>query len=279
MKKNLMLIIKGFVFGIANIIPGVSGGTIALTLGVYEDFIYAISHLFKEFKNSLKFLLPFGIGAASAILLMSKSINYALINHPFATTLLFIVLIIGGIQLLTRNVKNNKIKPSYILLFLLSFIIVIAMSFGNTNVKEVTLTNPNILTYITLLIVGVVAAATMVIPGISGSFVLVLLGYYGPIVNTISNLTKLENLTTNISILLVFGIGVLLGIILVSKLIEYLFNKHKVKTYYAILGFILASIITLAATLTGVYMSTKEIIIGLILLIIGFIAGYKLGDE
>ena len=279
MKKNLMLIIKGFVFGIANIIPGVSGGTIALTLGVYEDFIYAISHLFKEFKNSLKFLLPFGIGAASAILLMSKAINYALIHHPFATTLLFIGLIIGGIPFLTRNVKNNKIKPSYILLFLLSFIIVIAMSFGNTNVKEVTLTNPNILTYITLLIVGVVAAATMVIPGISGSFVLVLLGYYGPIVNTISNLTKLENLTTNISILLVFGIGVLLGIILVSKLIEYLFNKHKVKTYYAILGFILASIITLAATLTGVYMSTKEIIIGLILLIIGFIAGYKLGDE
>ncbi len=277
--KNIMLIIKGFVFGIANIIPGVSGGTIALTMGVYEDLIASISHFFESPKKSIKFLLPFIVGAGLSILLISKLISYCLKAYPFATILFFVGLILGGIPLLTNKVRKQKIKPLYIILFILTFSLIIGMNFLNEGSKAVDLLNPTFLTYIVLFLVGIVGAATMVIPGLSGSFVLMLLGFYEPIVNTISNLTNFSILGHNLSILIPFGLGVLIGIILISKLIEYLFNKFELPTYYAILGFVIASVIVLASSLLGIYIKTVELVVGLVLFVLATMIGYKLGDE
>ncbi len=279
MKEFIILMIKGFFFGVANIIPGVSGGTLAITMGIYEDLIGAISHFFKNFKKNLQFLIPLGLGAVIAILLMSKVISYSLEKFPFPTTLFFIGLIVGGLPLLLKKVKGKKKTPINYALFLLTFGIIMIMTFLKGESAMVDLTSVNLLQLLLLFLVGVIAAATMVIPGVSGSFVLMLLGYYKPIVNTISKLTDFSLLGHNLLVLVPFGLGVLIGIVLIAKLIEYLFKKYEVPTYYAILGFIVASIIALGTTLIGTSITTLQVLIGLVLFVLSFGIGYKLGDE
>ena len=119
----------------------------------------------------------------------------------------------------------------------------------------------------------------MVIPGISGSFVLMLLGYYEPIVNTIKDLTNFSNLSHNLLILIPFGIGIVVGIVLVAKLIEYLLNRYPIKTYYGVLGFVLASLVAIIKPLIGLTPSVIEIVMAIVLVIVGGLIAYKLGDK
>lgn len=278
MKDKLLYVIKGFFFGVANIIPGVSGGTIAITMGIYEELIGSISGFLKNPKKSIMYLLPIGIGAVLSILLMSKVISFCLDKYPVPTNLFFIGLILGGIPLLTKKVKNEKIKPINILLFLLTFGIIMWMTFSGSTGSNLDFTNMNLFKMILLFIIGMVAAGCMVIPGISGSFVLMLLGAYKPIISTIGNLTNFSELGTNLSILIPFGLGVGVGIIVIAKILEFLFKKFEVSTYYAILGFIIASIIALVVGIIGVKASIIELLIGIVLFIAGSTIGYKLGE-
>ena len=279
MKNKLILMIKGFIFGIANIIPGVSGGTLAITLGIYEELIGTISHLFSNLKKNLSFVIPIGIGAVLSILTMSKLINYSLEKFPIPTTLFFIGLIVGGIPLIYKKIEKTKFKVSNISAFLITFFSIIVLTFLKNGLGEVNLSTLNPGLMLLIFIVGIIAAATMVIPGISGSFVLMLLGFYKPILNTISNITDFSILSHNIMILAPFGIGIIIGIILIAKLIEYLLKKHEIITYYAILGFILSSIISLFVGLFEYSFDIYQILVGTLLFIIGNIVGYKLGDE
>lgn len=277
--KNFVLFLKGFILGIANIIPGVSGGTLAITLGIYEDIISAISHFLTNFKKNIKFLLPIVIGAVISILALSKVINYSLDKAPVATTLFFIGLIVGGIPLIFKKVEGKKLNAKYIVAFILPFILVLTLTFLNSGNHNFNLTAVTPIKMLILLVVGIIASATMIIPGISGSFVLMLLGFYKPIVNTLSNLTDFSILGHNLAILIPFGIGVLIGIVLIAKLIEYLLNKHETVTYYMVLGFIIASIASLIIGLFSYNVSALEIVVGVIMLMIGALVGYKLGDK
>ena len=123
----------------------------------------------------------------------------------------------------------------------------------------------------------------MVIPGISGSLMLMLLGYYYPIVRTISDLVKFNNIFSNIMVLGVFGIGVLVGVVLISKLLEMLFKKFKTKTYFGVLGFIFASIIAIPISTClergDLNTTIPNVIISIIFLIAGSIVSYKLGEK
>ena len=287
MKKNIMLVIKGFIMGIANIIPGVSGGTLALILGIYEEFIGAISHLFSNLKKNICFLIPIAIGMVLAILSLSHVIDYSYKHFPIPTWLFFVGLVLGGIPMLLNKVKGKKEtkKISSYIIFLLTFALVIVMAcsdliFGDG--LKVSFNNMNLISSILLFLVGVVAAATMVIPGVSGSLVLMLLGYYYPVIAVIKEFTKFKNLGENIIILGIFGIGILVGIVLISKLIEFLFKKYEVKTYFGVLGFIVASVIAipLSTLLEGsLVFSIPQILIGLIFATLGIGISYKLGGE
>ena len=279
MKNNIMLIVKGFILGIANIIPGVSGGTLAITLGIYEELINTISHIFSNFKKNLKFLIPIGIGAVLSVLLMSKLVTYSLDKFPIPTTLFFIGLIVGGIPLIFNKVKGKKKETKNMIGFLIPFVLVIIMAFMKDPSNVVNLNSINPVMFLILFIVGVIAAATMVIPGVSGSFVLMLIGFYKPIMSTISKLTDFSLLGHNISVLLPFGIGIIIGIIGVAKLIEYLLSKHELLTYHIILGFITASIISLFMSLSTYNFNIGQILVGIVLFIVGTVVGYKLGDE
>ena len=108
--ESLILVIKGFIMGIANIIPGVSGGTLALTLGIYEKFIGAISHFFEKFKENLRFLVPIFIGMGLSIVSMSSVISASFEHYPIPTTLFFMGLVLGGIPMLMGFVKDKKEK-------------------------------------------------------------------------------------------------------------------------------------------------------------------------
>lgn len=277
MKEKLILAIKGFLIGVANIIPGVSGGTLAITLGIYEKLIGAISHFLKNLKENIKFIIPIGIGAVLSILLLSRVISFCLDKYTLATILFFIGLILGGIPLLNKKIKGHYKNVSNIIIFLLSFGFVVALSILKGE-NVVSFENMQVINYIMLFLVGVVAAATMIIPGVSGSFVLMLLGYYKPIVDTIGDLTKFNNIWQDMMILVPFGIGVLVGIVAISKLLEFLFKKYEVKTYFGVMGFIMASIITIFTGAEGLVFSVPQLLIGLILLGIGFVVAYKLGE-
>lgn len=274
-----MLAVKGFILGIANIIPGVSGGTLAITLGIYEELINTISHIFSNLKKSLSFIIPIGIGAVISVLAMSKLINYSLGKFPIPTTLFFIGLIVGGLPLIYKKVSNQKMQLSHMMAFLITFSFIIILTFLKSGIGAVDLTNLNLGIIFLLFIVGIISAATMVIPGISGSFVLMLLGFYKPILETISNITNFELLTHNLLVLLPFGLGIIIGIILIAKLIEYLLKKHEVITYYAILGFIISSVISLFVGLFEHNFNIPQLLVGTLLFIVGNIVGYKLGDE
>lgn len=287
MKDNLVLVVKGFIMGIANIIPGVSGGTLALILGIYEDFIGAISHFFSNFKKNICFLAPIAIGILLAIASFSRVIDYSYKHYPIPTSLFFVGLVIGGIPMLYSKVKGKKEvkQASSYLIFLLTFALVIFMACSSLIFGEglkVSLSNMGFVNYLLLFLVGVIAAATMVIPGVSGSLVLMLLGYYYPVIAVIKEFTSLKNIGSNILILGVFGIGVLLGIVLISKLIEFLFNKYEAKTYFGVLGFIIASIIAIpisAMLNIKVSFDIIQILIGIIFLVFGYTISYKLGEK
>lgn len=277
--KNLILIIKGIIIALANIIPGVSGGTLMITLGVYEQIIDIISHPFKNLKNNWKFILFIGIGAVAGVLGFSKLISYCLDKFPLATPLFFIGLIIGGIPLLFRKGKvKDNIKISNIIICLITFGIVLLFTFLNSGNNVVTITT-DIKGIVLLFLVGMVSASSMIIPGISGSFMLMLLGYYKPIIDTVSNLTKFNNLWDNLKILIPFGFGIVFGIVLVAKLIEYLLKKYEVKTYFGVIGFVLASIIAIIVPLFKVSFNVIELIVGIILLVLGSLATFKISNN
>ena len=285
--KNIILIIKGFFMGIANVIPGVSGGTIAIILGIYEEFISRISNLFKDLKKNLLFLIPIGIGMGLAIVTTSKLVSYSYNKFPLPTILFFVGLVFGGIPMLIQNVKGKKEskKISNYIIAAITFLLVIFMAsykFIFSINSEVNFASIDILGYVLLFIVGIVAAATMVIPGISGSLVLMILGYYYPVIDTINALFK-ENFIHNVSILAIFGIGVVVGILLISKLLEMLFKKYNVKTYFGVLGFVFASIVAIPLSacieLESIPIDLVQIISGIVVLILGTIISYKLGDK
>lgn len=277
MKNNVLLVIKGFFVGIANIIPGVSGGTLAITLGIYEELIEAISHFFKKIKSNIKFLIPIGIGAFTAIVIGSRIIEISLEKYTLPTILFFTGLILGGMPMLFGKIKKN-IKPSYALIFLATFALVIGVMFLKTG-NDVVLVDLNAWGYFKLFLVGMIAAATMIIPGISGSFMLMVMGYYEPIINVINEFTSFNNLWNNFWILMPFGIGVLLGIIVIAKIIEFLFQKFEVPTYFGIIGFVLASLIGIFTSAGNLVFTPTFIIVGIILMVLGFVIAYKLGDD
>ena len=288
MLEKFILVIKGFIMGIANIIPGVSGGTLAIILGIYENFIGAISHFFSNFKENIRFLIPIVIGIGLAIITMSSVIDYSYKNFPIPTTLFFVGLVIGGIPLLYGKVKDNKEEkknPINYLIMTTTFALVIFMALADKVFSisgEVVLSNLDFGGYILLFLVGMIAAATMVIPGVSGSLVLMLLGYYYPIIALIKEIVSFNNLFANIVVAFVFGVGVLVGIVLISKLIEFLFKKYEINTYYGVLGFIFASIIAIpitSFTSVAVTFDVLQLIIGVLVSMIGFVIAYKLGEK
>lgn len=248
-KIGLINFIKGFILGIANVIPGVSGGTMAVSMGLYELILSSIGNFFKDIKGNFIKLLPIILGILVAIVSTSKLVTYALTNYKAQTLCLFIGLIFGGVSLIMRKIKGKGSKTNYLIFFVI-FFFVISLNFLKTGLIEISFTNMGIIDYLLLLLMGFIASSAMVIPGISGSFILMVLGYYDKIIYTISTITNFSKLGSNLLILVPFGIGVIIGIVFMAKLITNLIKKYETKTYFAIMGFVLSSVVVLLLQLT-----------------------------
>lgn len=282
MKEKLILFIKGIVLGVAFVIPGVSGGTLAVLMGIYEELIEAASNFYKsiaDFKKYIMYLLPIGLGVVFSVAVFAKVIKFGLDKAPIITILIFLGMIIGGIPALVRNVKGTKINLKDMTLMLVGLIIVISMLIFHKSNSNVVLTNMSITGYITLFLVGAIAAVTMVVPGISGSFTLMLIGYYEPILNLVNDITSFKNLGPNLILIFTFMLGVFIGIIFISKIIEWCLKHYKRETYYAIIGFVLSSIISVIYEVSKFPFNLTHLIIGIVLLVINTVLVYKVFDE
>ncbi len=275
-KDKIVLGIKGFLIGLANIIPGVSGGTMAVSFGIYEEIIEIASNIFKNFKKNMAFILPIGIGTVIAIALLSNVITICLDKYQVATPLLFVGLILGGLPAIVKNIGKKITKPTNLIVFSITILFMLFIYLGIKDAKDVDFTNVDAIGYIILFIVGAIAAITMVVPGISGSFVLMLIGYYKPIVKTVSDLTHFNNVIYNLCILIPFVFGVLFGIVSVSKLIKYCLKKYPEQTYSSIVAFVLSSVVLIIYPLLNVSASITELIVGIVLLLMGSILTYKM---
>ena len=282
MKEKLILFIKGVVLGVAFVIPGVSGGTLAVLMGIYEELIEAASNFYKsiaDFKKYFMYLLPIGLGVVFSVAVFAKLIKFGLDKAPIITILIFLGMIIGGIPALVRNVKGTKINLKDMTLMLVGLIIVISMLIFHKSNSNVVLTNMSIGGYFTLLLVGAIAAVTMVVPGISGSFTLMLIGYYEPVLNLVNDITSFKNLGSNLILMGTFMLGVFIGIIFISKIIEWCLKHYKRETYYAIIGFVLSSIISVIYEVSKFPFNLTHLIIGIVLLVINTVLVYKVFDE
>lgn len=277
-------LLKGVVIGIANIIPGVSGGTMAVSMGIYDKLIHCVTHLFKEFKESIKFLLPILVGAAIALVGLSFVIEAAFEKFPLPTNLLFIGLIVGGLPAVCRKVKGNKVKFGHIIAFAVFFAIVVGLAaMGEVEGAQADLTL-SMGTVIKIFLIGILASATMVIPGVSGSMMLLLLGYYNPIISTISAFITalvsfdMAGILQGMGILVPMGIGIIIGIFGIAKIIEIIFEKFPLYAYWSIIGLIVASPIAILLMSNMGTITAGAVIAAVIALIAGFFVAMKLGE-
>jgi len=278
-------IIKGMMIGIANIMPGVSGGTLAVSMGIYDKLIHCITHILSEFKESMKFLLPIFAGAGIALVALTFVIEALFQYYPIPTNLLFIGLIVGGLPPVVTKVKSHKLSFGHILAGLLLFALVVGMAMmGDNGNRQVTL-NLGIVPMIKLVLVGIIAATTMIIPGVSGSMVLLILGYYQPIIQQITAFCTavitldMAGILHGIAILLPFGIGVLIGILGIAKIIEIIFEKYPVYAYCAIIGLIAASPIAILVCSNFAGFSVSVLLISIVTFAAGFGIAIKIGDK
>ena len=217
----LTLLLKGFIIGIAKIIPGVSGALIAISFGIYEKAIKAISNFFENPINNFLFLFPIGLGVLLSISLTSGLILYFINNYYFPTILLFIGLIMGGIPSLIDNINIKKVKFIHILILILSFSTVFLIFLVNGQHFFVETSN-ELINFLLFFIIGFIDALTMIIPGISGTAVMMILGCYNLLLNFLSSLTSVAAIFTNIFKVIPYLLGIVLCVIILSKVMTYL---------------------------------------------------------
>ena len=261
MRAYLSYFIKGMAIGIANAIPGVSGGTIAFVLGIYEKLTSSISSLpmdliklrWKEVAESLKVLIPVFLGAVISIFLFFHILTFSFANYPIPTKIFFVGLVIGSFPFVTKTVEKYDLKV-FFAFFLGAFIMSIFVYFDintpeiNKTVGESVSSDFSVIYGIKLFFCGIAAAVAMVIPGISGSLLLLILGEYENVSYFVSNMTSNFNY---IYPLIFLGIGIVIGIFAISKLITILIQKYRAIVFGFVLGILIVSFLSLWPNITS----------------------------
>lgn len=238
--KNLTVSAKGFAMGAANVIPGVSGGTIALLTGIFTELIDSLNALlsptpwklllkgkFKDFWGAVHgtFLLWLALGVLVSIFSLAKLMTWLLAHHPVQTWAFFFGLIIVSAAYMLADIKGWKLRDALFLAAGIGLGVVIC-TLSPTETTDARWF---------LALCGAIAICTMILPGISGSFILVILGKYDCIMEAISSL--------NIPVLLVFGIGCVLGILAFSKFLHWLLDRYERPTLLVLIGFTLGALV------------------------------------
>ena len=268
-------ILRGAVIGVSNIIPGVSGGTMAVSMGIYDRVIYAVNNLFKQFKKNSRDLLPIIIGVLVGLfafaalignLLGTKSSEIPMTRLP--TNFAFIGLILGGLPAIYKRVNMKSARIPGVILFLIFLALVVVLPLLNP--PEARTVDHSIGTILLMIPLGAIASSTMVVPGISGSMILMLLGYYNPVINAMNDLRGGD--WSSLAILAPYAIGLLVGIVFIAKLMNFLLKKHAALTFCAIFGLVIGSPVALLMQNRECFQiaTTGNWIISIVCLVIGF---------
>lgn len=281
MKKKVSTALKdgitGAAIGTAIIVPGVSGGTIALISGAYKKITKAAEALLsKNFWKNFLILLPYLLGAIVSLAVLIKPFKMAFDYCLFSIICLFAGLIIGSIPGVFDEIKGEKsTKFNYFQLGIgaVAAILVGVLSFLTKSNEIITALFAEVPFYLYFIIfaVGMIGATGLVIPGFSGSMLLLVIGFYKPILSLIS----LDNLWINVSLIFTFAVGLLIGVILLSKLMNFLLENHKRGTMHVVIGFICGSVVAIFVNpemfnyISSPSFGLLDYILGPILLILG----------
>lgn len=269
--KFLLNIIYGMIVGIANIIPGVSGGTMAVILNIYDELISSFTGLRKHFKKSILYLLPIVIGAVAGVFGFSKLLEFLLNDYPMPTNFFFIGLIVGGLPLVFRKAMETKFKPVSVIPFIIFLGIMIALAFINTGSSETAgiITTLDFGTVVYMILGSALAAMCMIIPGVSGSMIMMIIGLYNTVLTSISNL--------NIVMLIPVAVGIIIGIVGGAKLIDICIKKFPQATFFAIMGLMIGSLLSVYNNSGFVF--NVQGIIAIFTFIAGFLISFAFGSE
>ncbi|MBD5130702.1 MAG: DUF368 domain-containing protein [Ruminococcaceae bacterium] len=236
--EYLRYFLCGLVFGTANVIPGVSGGTMLVVFGIFDRLTESVSGIKKIFQN-FWFLLTFALGAGGGIILSAFVISSLFENFGVQTNMFFIGLILGGVPLIYKfGTEEKKAKPSCVVPFIIAMAVVIGLTvLEKLDVFKLApdvVTGFDLVISLKLVVCAAIAAVTMIIPGISGSFVMMLLGVYETIIGAIKDM--------NFFVIIPFAIGAVIGIIGGARLISMLIKKNKLMVYSALMGLVIGSV-------------------------------------
>lgn len=260
--KFLSDFIKGIIIGIGAVAPGVSGGSFAVMLGVYDKLTDAIANIFHNLINKIKTLFPLGIGVCFGVLGFSRVMKYLFEYHESQVKFLFIGLMLGTLPYVFKEANKKGFKRTYILPCIIAFsITVLFMILENSFIDIIPESSPSL---IALIIYGVIIGFGTIVPGVSSSFILMYIGAYEMLLDGIVSI--------DLMVIIPVGVGFGLSILLFANIINFLFKKAYGYTYYTILGFVMGSIISIAPPLD----ISMEFLLGIIISIIGCIVSYKL---
>ena len=267
--------VKGIAIGVSMIIPGLSGGTLAVLMNIYDKILEAITGIFKHFKESLLLLLPLVIGAVIGFVGLVFPINYGLAHFPLIIVSLFVGFIIGGLPSIYKKVQGKENWIS-ILIGLIALGITISLCFIKTN-DSIDIRNLNVGTWFYLFLSGIIASIALVAPGISGSMTLMVLGVYVHLMEVLKEILSFTNLWNNSMILLPLALGLIIGFIFMSFFMKYMLKNHETSTYFALIGFIIGSIVSIYyLTITDEQYPVKfdalNIILSIVVLILGVVS-------
>ena len=238
--KRFEITFKGFIIGSSMTVPGVSGGTMAILLGIYDKLISSISHFTKDLKNNLLFLLKFGIGSVLGICSLALLFDKVLFHYDitaFPISFLFLGVVIGGIPALYKKAKPEQMTPGItvkmLFLILLGLGLVLGIGFLPEGLFTPT-TEFNVSNLIVWLVTGLIIAIALILPGISTSHMLLVLGMLETTYAAISDL--------QIGFLMILVISTLIGVVLITRPLEWVMNRFPVPTYCVIIGFVIGSL-------------------------------------
>lgn len=266
--------LSGIVIGLAFIIPGVSGGTLMVMMNLYDRAVNSIVNYTKDIKKNTIFLGTIGLGVVTGILLFSKILHYLLNNYECPTKLVFVGLIVGGIPATYKTIKSKKGTKLNYKITLLTLLISIGLFFFEKYLFDFSLEGELIKGSIPLfgiIIAGFLYASGKIIPGISGTALLMLIGMYNYLINILADINHFQ--VSYLKVLIPFFISFIISALILFKMINYFLEKHYSKTYSAILGFILGSIIYV---LPSFYVNISELFLSIILGLLVMLLTYKL---
>ena len=241
---------RGAAMGVAASIPGISGGTVAVILKVYQRIVDAIGSIFKKFGKSFLTLLPIALGVIFALVPCFFLFDWAFDYFAFGIVSVFAGLIVGSFPGVVDEIKDEKVTPIKIVVCVLALLFALGLGVGSVFVGDSLAiashyAAPEWWFYLILVLVGIVAAIGLVVPGISGSMLLLVLGFYKPSLNAITDMLKGQNALINLSVVGALGVGIIIGMFTIAKFMSFLLRRFHAITFYAIIGFIVGSTISL----------------------------------